>query len=100
VVIAMAFAALGAPNVVHSEGMSGSVSVTAAIQGVHVVVVGENDQIDQVWSNTPSADAAVVFRAGAVNGPELLADPGLSASFDQLASTLDWSTRRGLVWRR
>jgi hypothetical protein len=90
------------PGVTHSEGAggAGSVAVTAAVRGVHLVVLDEAGEISQVWSNAPAADAELVFRAGALSGPELPASDALLQQYQTTAAVIDWSRARGLVWQR
>jgi hypothetical protein len=79
---------------------SASIQVTAAVRGLHLAVIGADGQIDEVWSNTSASDAAVVFRAGALGGPDVIPDANLVDRYRGLASTIDWTLGKGSVWQR
>jgi hypothetical protein len=79
---------------------SASVQVHAEVRGVHLVVLGDEGQIEQIWSNTSALDAVVVFRTGALSGPEVTPSTSLLDAYRVLASGIDWTAARGRVWQR
>jgi hypothetical protein len=84
----------------YSEGTAtgDSVSATAMINGIRLIVVDHNDTITGIWSNTSTSRSNIVVREGGSSGADHPLNDAIAKQYNSISMQVDWGGR-GQVFR-
>jgi len=83
-----------------SSSPSGQVSVTATVAGVRVVIIDEDGQVDQIWTNTRQTDPSVRFRVGSLNGPDITPSFEQLEAYREVMFAVEPAAQPGKIWQQ